>query len=72
MKADVAFDSAGLSLAGNLYRPDNQVTGQLPAIVADASSVGEADVNQFIDRQPDDVATMLRGWLADSRTVGSA
>jgi len=50
----------------------DEPTGQLPAIVADASSVGEADVNQFIDRQPDDVATMLRGWLADSRTVGSA
>jgi len=50
----------------------DEPTGQLPAIVGDASSVGEADVNQFIDRQPDDVATMLRGWLADSRTVSSS
>ena len=27
------------------------------------------DVNRFIDSQPDDVATMLRGWLADSPHV---
>jgi len=50
----------------------DEPTGQLPAIGADASSSAEAtDVNHFIDRQPDDVATMLRGWLADSRTVSS-
>jgi len=52
MKADVAFDSAGLSLAGNLYRPDNQVTGQLPAIVVGhpGSGVKEQAAGLYAER----------------------
>lgn len=41
-------------------------TGQLPAVQRDLShSVEAASVNSFIDAQPDEVATMLRGWLTD-------
>jgi flagellar M-ring protein FliF len=52
---------------------DDEPTGQLPAVGSDAAVLAResGDVNQFIDSQPDDVATMLRGWLADSRTVSS-
>ncbi len=47
-------------------------TGQLPAVMAEISGSRESgDVNRFIDSQPDDVATMLRGWLADSPTLSS-
>ena len=36
----------------------------------DLGAPGEAgDVNRFIDSQPDDVATMLRSWLADSPSL---
>jgi fermentation-respiration switch protein FrsA (DUF1100 family) len=33
MKTDLSFDSAGLKLAGHLYRPDNVARGPHPAIV---------------------------------------
>ncbi len=45
----------------------DEPAGQLPAAMAQISNTREAgDVNRFIDSQPDDVATMLRSWLADS------
>ena len=49
----------------------DEPTGQLPAVGSETSAITResTDVNQFIDSQPDDVATMLRGWLADSRTA---
>jgi len=51
----------------------DEPTGQLPAVGSDSKALTEtSDVNQFIDRQPDDVATMLRGWLADTRSGGPA
>jgi len=51
----------------------DQPTAQLPAVTlaAVAQSSEAADVNRFIDSQPDDVATMLRGWLGDTRGVGA-
>ncbi|HEY7948620.1 MAG TPA: flagellar basal-body MS-ring/collar protein FliF [Acidimicrobiales bacterium] len=48
----------------------DEPTGQLPAVMAEISGSREAgDVNRFIDSQPDDVATMLRSWLADSPSL---
>jgi flagellar M-ring protein FliF len=50
-----------------------QPTAQLPAassLAAVAQSTEAADVNRFIDSQPDDVASMLRGWLGDARGAG--
>ena len=49
-----------------------QPTAQLPAVsmAAVSQSTEAADVNRFIDSQPDDVASMLRGWLGDSRGAG--
>jgi flagellar M-ring protein FliF len=45
-------------------------TGQLPAVHVDvANSVEAASVNSFIDAQPDEVATMLRGWLSERKGV---
>jgi flagellar M-ring protein FliF len=50
----------------------DEPTGQLPAAMAEISNTREAgDVNRFIDSQPDDVATMLRGWLADSPSLSN-
>ncbi len=49
----------------------DEPTGQLPAVMAEISTTREAgDVNRFIDSQPDDVATMLRGWISDPRGTG--
>lgn len=51
----------------------DEKTGQLPASVAQISTTREAgDVNRFIDGQPDDVAIMLRSWLADSSSPSSS
>jgi flagellar M-ring protein FliF len=51
----------------------DEPTGQLPAVMAEISNSREAgDVNRFIDSQPDDVATMLRGWLADSPSLSNS
>ena len=48
----------------------DEPTGQLPAAMAEISNTREAgDVNRFIDSQPDDVATMLRGWLSESPSL---
>jgi len=49
-----------------------QSTAQLPVatMAAVAQSTEAADVNRFIDSQPDDVATMLRGWISDPRGTG--
>jgi flagellar M-ring protein FliF len=49
-----------------------QSTAQLPiaTMAAVAQSTEAADVNRFIDSQPDDVATMLRGWITDPRGTG--
>jgi flagellar M-ring protein FliF len=50
----------------------DEPTGQLPAGMAEISNGREAnDVNKFIDGQPDDVATMLRGWLSDSPSLSN-
>ncbi|HUY22368.1 MAG TPA: flagellar basal-body MS-ring/collar protein FliF [Acidimicrobiales bacterium] len=50
----------------------DEPTGQLPAVVPDVLSSREAvDANRFIDSQPDDVATMLRSWLSDTKTLSS-
>jgi hypothetical protein len=41
--------------------------------MAEISNTREAgDVNRFIDSQPDDVATMLRGWLAESPSLSNS
>jgi len=51
----------------------DEPTGQLPAAMAEISGGREAgDVNRFIDGQPDDVATMLRGWLAESPSLSNS
>jgi flagellar M-ring protein FliF len=51
----------------------DEPTGQLPAAMAEISNAREAgDVNRFIDSQPDDVATMLRGWLSDTPTLSNS
>ncbi|HXQ61630.1 MAG TPA: flagellar basal-body MS-ring/collar protein FliF [Acidimicrobiales bacterium] len=51
----------------------DEPTGQLPAAMAEISANREAgDVNRFIDSQPDDVATMLRAWLADSPSLSNS
>lgn len=51
----------------------DEPTGQLPAVTSETPGLGEGgDVTQFIDKQPDDVATMLRGWLADARAGSSS
>jgi flagellar M-ring protein FliF len=43
-------------------------TGQLPAVPVDvAASAEAASVNSFIDAQPEEVATMLRGWLSERK-----
>ncbi|HYA68680.1 MAG TPA: flagellar basal-body MS-ring/collar protein FliF [Acidimicrobiales bacterium] len=49
-----------------------QHTSQLPAtpMVAVPQSTETADVNRFIDSQPDEVATMLRTWITDPRGAG--
>jgi flagellar M-ring protein FliF len=41
------------------------------SIAAAAQSTEAADVNRFIDSQPDEVATMLRSWISDPRTAGT-
>jgi flagellar M-ring protein FliF len=49
---------------------NDESTGQLPSAMAEIATTREAgDVNRFIDSQPDDVATMLRGWLADTPSL---
>jgi flagellar M-ring protein FliF len=51
----------------------DEPTGQLPAAMSEISGTREAgDVNRFIDSQPDDVATMLRSWLADSPSLSNS
>ena len=51
----------------------DEPTGQLPAAMAEISNTREAgDVNRFIDSQPDDVATMLRGWLTDAPSLSNS
>jgi len=51
----------------------DEPTGQLPAAMSAISNGQETgEVNQFIDSQPDDVATMLRGWLADSPSLSNS
>ncbi len=49
-------------------------TSQLPAVPAlDVSrSTEAATVNSFIDSQPDEVATMLRGWLSGNPGSGAS
>jgi hypothetical protein len=50
----------------------DEPTGQLPAGMAEITNAGgSSDVNRFIDGQPDDVATMLRGWLSDSPSLSN-
>jgi flagellar M-ring protein FliF len=50
----------------------DEPTGQLPAVMSELSGVHDGnDVNRFIDSQPDDVATMLRGWLAESPSLSN-
>src|SRR5580658_7408085 len=51
----------------------DEPTGQLSAGMAEISNTREAgDVNRFIDSQPDDVASMLRGWLSDSPSLSNS
>ncbi len=51
----------------------DEPTGQLPPAMAQISNTREAgDVNRFIDSQPDDVATMLRSWLADAPQLSNS
>ena len=51
----------------------DEPTGQLPPAMAEISNTREAgDVNRFIDSQPDDVATMLRSWLADAPQLSNS
>ncbi|HXQ44574.1 MAG TPA: flagellar basal-body MS-ring/collar protein FliF [Acidimicrobiales bacterium] len=51
----------------------DEPTGQLTPAMAQISNTREAgDVNRFIDSQPDDVATMLRTWLADSPQLSNS
>jgi len=42
-------------------------TGELPAVPVGPLAVDQgqkdSDVNEFIDRQPEEVATMLRSWM---------
>jgi flagellar M-ring protein FliF len=47
-------------------------TGQLPAMAQISNTREAGDVNRFIDSQPDDVATMLRSWLADSPQLSNS
>lgn len=48
-----------------------EMTAQLPAVsMADLSrSVEATDMHRFIDSQPDDVASMLRTWMRDTKGV---
>jgi flagellar M-ring protein FliF len=39
----------------------------IPQLIAPASSQETRQINDLIERQPDDVARMLRTWLADRR-----
>ncbi|HZU81241.1 MAG TPA: flagellar basal-body MS-ring/collar protein FliF [Acidimicrobiales bacterium] len=57
--------------AAQMRALQSDVTAQLPTVsMADLSRSNEAaDVNRFIDAQPDDVASMLRTWIRDSRGV---
>lgn len=57
--------------AAQMRALQSDVTAQLPAVtMADLSrSTEAADVNRFIDSQPDDVASMLRTWIRDTRGV---
>ena len=47
----------------------DEPTGQLPAVTAAQAEVSRSaeagQVNSMIDAQPEEVATMLRGWLAE-------
>lgn len=70
--ATVVMDPIGMTDAlSALSMPavTGEPTGQLPAVMpapADVSSSAEAvQVNSMIDAQPEEVATMLRGWLAE-------
>ncbi|SRR5579875_439023 len=48
-----------------------EATGQLPAttLAQVAATAEAADVNRFIDAQPEDVAAMLRSWLGERPAV---
>ncbi len=52
MKTNVTFDSAGLTIAGHLYTPDNGATGPRPAIVVGrpASGVKEQTAGLYAAR----------------------
>jgi flagellar biosynthesis/type III secretory pathway M-ring protein FliF/YscJ len=50
----------GASVGGNAL--DSIATRDLPA-----SAVAQSDIVQLIERQPDEVAQLLRSWLADRR-----
>jgi uncharacterized protein len=52
MKTNVTFDSAGLTIAGHLYTPDNGATGPRPAIVVGhpASGVKEQTAGLYAER----------------------
>ena len=56
MKTNVTFDSAGLTLAGHLYTPDDQATGPRPAIVVGhpASGVKEQAAGLYAQRLADE------------------
>jgi len=69
-RATVVMDPGGMTDAlAALSMPafTGEPTGQLQPVPAIdmAHSAEAASVNSFIDAQPDEVATMLRGWLTD-------
>ncbi|HVM19826.1 MAG TPA: flagellar basal-body MS-ring/collar protein FliF [Egibacteraceae bacterium] len=47
--------------------PDPRPEPELPAEVAERVSI-QGEIADLIDRQPDEVAQLLRGWLADRRS----
>ncbi|MGH9017355.1 MAG: flagellar M-ring protein FliF C-terminal domain-containing protein, partial [Acidimicrobiales bacterium] len=66
-------DLAALTRSLAADEPVAQMPSALPGAMAQIPPSPESgDVNRFIDSQPEDVATMLRGWLSDSPSLTSS
>jgi flagellar M-ring protein FliF len=62
-RAQAALTASGLEPATALPLPIAPAIAQV-----ESQAVARAEIGQLIDQQPDEVARLLRGWLADRRT----
>jgi flagellar biosynthesis/type III secretory pathway M-ring protein FliF/YscJ len=65
---DLREIEAGVARLDASYERSNQlVTAGAPQRIEASHSQVEQELNELIERQPDEVAQTLRSWLADRR-----